>query len=164
MLVLLMILRDANGMHKAIEELCQMPAAEERIQVQTIRKLVERALDETPITQLPGPMDAMRLLDDIALAGTRFPAALLMFRKASFTLEGVVDDIAGSRVRLDSLMVRHALANWPNTVAGLFSLFSVRDWMALDWSALTYTSRLCARAVLRPWYWLPGWRADAEAA
>lgn len=164
MLVLMMILRDANGMLKAIEELCQMPAAGERIQVQTIRKLVERALDEIPITQLPGPMDAMRLLDDIVLAGTRFPAALLMFRKASFTLEGVVDDIAGSRVRLDSLMVRHALANWPNTVAGLFSLFSVRDWMALDWSALTYTSRLCARAVLRPWYWLPGWRADAEAA
>ena len=45
-----------------------------------------------------------------------------------------MEDIAGSRVRLDSLMARHALTNWTNTVANLFSLLS-RDWMALDWSA-----------------------------
>ncbi len=163
-LVLMMVLRDANGMAKAIEELCHLHAAKDRMSVLDIRKHIEHFLDELPLTRLPGPMDAMRLLDEIALEGTHFPAALLMFRKASFTLEGVVEHIAGSRVRLDSLVARHALENWKGTVAGLLSLLSARDWMALDWSALTYTSRLCARVLLRPWYWLPGLSASADSA
>jgi len=162
LLVFMMMLRDANGMIKAIEQLCQLPSSKGGMQVQGIRKHVERFLDELPLTHLPGPMEAMRLLDRIAFEGIRFPASLLMFRKASFTLEGVVEDIAGSRVRLDSLMARHALANWTNTVGGLFSLLSIRDWVALDWSALTYSSRLCARALLRPWHWLPGLSPDVE--
>ncbi len=162
LLVFMMMLRDANGMIKAIEQLCQLPSSKGCMQVQEIRKHVERFLDELPLTHLPGPMEAMRLLDRIAFEGIRFPASLLMFRKASFTLEGVVEDIAGSRVRLDALMARHALANWTNTVAGLFSLLSIRDWVALDWSALTYSSRLCARALLRPWLWLPGLSPGVE--
>jgi len=164
LLVLMMILRDANGMSKAIEELCQLRANEDRAQARIVRKYVDRLLDELPLTQLPGPMEAMRLLDEIALEGIRFPATLLMFRKASFTLEGVVEDIAGSRVRLDSLTTSHALANWKETVASLFSLLSARDWVALDWSALTLTSRMFARAMLRPWYWLPGLTPNADAA
>lgn len=164
LLVLMTILRDATGMSRAIEELLRLPASKDGWQARDIHTHVERFLDVLPLTQLPGPMDAMRLLDAIALEGTRFPAALLMFRKASFTLEGVVEDIAGSRVRLDSLMARHALANWKGTVAGLFSLLSARDWVALDWSALTYTSRVCARALLRPWSWLPRLAPDANAA
>jgi ubiquinone biosynthesis protein len=163
LLVLMMLLRDANGMSKEIEELCRLHAAKDREQLQSIRKHVERFLDELPFSHLAGPMDAMRLLDQIAMEGIRFPAALLMFRKATFTLEGVVEDIAGSKVRLDLLMARHALSHWANTVANLFSLLSVRDWMALDWSALTFTSRLCARAALRPWLWLPGLSPNAEA-
>jgi ubiquinone biosynthesis protein len=164
LLVLMMILRDANGISRAIEELCHLSAAKAEMPDLNIRKHVERFLDKLPLTQLPGPMDAMRLLDEIAFEGTHFPAALLMFRKASFTLEGVVEDVVGSRVRLDSLVVRHALANWKNTVAGLFSLLSAGDWMALDWSALTYVSRLCAQALLRPSYWLPGLSANADSA
>ncbi len=164
LLVLMMQLRDANGMSKAVEELCQIPAAKSRKQSLGIRQHVDRLLDELPLTHLPGPMDAMRLLDNIALDGTRFPAALLMFRKASFTLEGVVEDIAGSRVRLDSLMARHALANWTNTIATIFTLLSLRDWLGLDWSALTYATRFCARALLRPWFWLPGLHPNAKGA
>ena len=163
-LVLMMVLRDADGMSRAIEGLCQLPTAKDRMHALGVREHVERFLNKLPLTQLPGPMDAMRLLDDIALGGTQFPAALLMFRKASFTLEGVVEDVAGSRVRLNSLMTRHALANWKDTVAGVFSLLSAHDWMMLDWSALTYTSRLCYRALLRPWYWLPGFSANADSA
>jgi ubiquinone biosynthesis protein len=163
-LVLMMVLRDASGMSKAIKELCQLPAAKGRMPALGIREHVERFLDKLPLTQLPGPMDAMRLLDNIALEGRQFPAALLMFRKASFTLEGVVEDVAGSKVRLDSLMARYALANCKDTVAGVFSLLSARDWMMLDWSALTYASRLCCQALLRPWDWLSGLSANADSA
>lgn len=155
LLILMAILRDADGMSRAIGDLCQMHTGGKREAEQIIRKHANRALDELPITKLAGPMDAMRLLDDIALDGVRFPAGLLMFRKASFTLEGVVEDIAGSQVRLDSLVGGYVMAHWKESVAGLLSLFSPSDWLALDWSALTFTSRMCARALFRPWYWLP---------
>lgn len=164
MLVLMMMLRDPEGMAKAIGKLCHVRPVKNRAQARNIRTQVESLLDSLPLTKLPGPMDAMRLLDEIALEGMRFPAALLMFRKATFTLEGVVEDIAGYRVRLDSLVASHAMTRWKNTVAGLFLLLSARDWVALDWSALTFTSRVCARALLRPWYWLPGFSANADAA
>jgi ubiquinone biosynthesis protein len=164
LLVLMMILRDATGMTKAIEDLCQVRANENHGQARSIRKHVERLLDELPLTRLPGFMEAMRLLDEIALAGIRFPAALLMFRKASFTLEGVVEDIAGSRVRLDTLTTSHALANWKGTVASFFSLLSPGDWVALDWSALTLTSRMFSRALFPPWKWVPGLSPNADPA
>jgi len=96
-------------------------------------------------------MNAMRLLDDVALNGIRFPASLLMFRKAWFTLEGVLEDISRSSVRMDSVIARYALAHWAHTGATLFSLLSPSDWVALDWSALTLTSRLCAEALRRSW-------------
>lgn len=155
LLILMMVLRDADGITKAIENLCHVRPSANQEEAQIIRKHVERVLDELPLTKLPGPMDAMRLLDDIALEGIRFPASLLMFRKASFTLEGVVENIAGRGVRLDSLVTGYVMAHWKDSVAGLFSLLSPSDWLTLDWSALTFTSRVCARALLRPWYWLP---------
>jgi ubiquinone biosynthesis protein len=160
LLVLMMILRDADGMSKAIEELCQVRGAD-HTQARNIRKQVDRLLDNLPLTRMPGPLDAMRLLDAVAFDGAHFPAALPMFRKATFTLDGVVEDIAQARVRFDSLVARHAVAHWKDTVASLFLLLSARDWLALEWSALTFTSRTCARAVLRPWHWIPGFQPNA---
>jgi len=156
MLVLMTILRDSDGIVAAIERLRQRGAADDGEQVRLIRERVTRLLDRLPLFQLPGALDAMRLLDEIALEGIRFPAALLMFRKAFFTLEGVLEDIAGSGVRVDSVIARYALAHWMETGAALFSLLSLRDWVALDWSALTLASRLCAQALARPWRWIPG--------
>jgi len=163
LLVLMLMLRDADGMAKAIEKLCQLHGRAERTQLCAIRKHIEHLLDALPLTQLPGPMIAMRLLDTIALEGIHFPAALLMFRKAAFTLEGVVQDVAGTRMRLDSLLAHHTLANWTDTVACLFSVLSARDWVALDWSALTFPSRVSAKALSQTWRWLPGISPNAEA-
>ena len=163
LLVLMMILRDADGMERAIQDLCQVRVSEDQEQIRNIRRHIDHLLDTLPLTRFPGPMDAMRLLDAIALGGIRFPAALLMFRKAAFTLEGVVEDVAGSRVRLDAVMASHTLTHWKDAVACLISLFSPRDWAALDWSALTLTSRLCSRALLKPWLLLPGSTAEVGA-
>jgi len=163
LLVLMTILRDREGMARAIEDLCDL-RTEHQAQPRNIHRQIDRLLDALPLTHLPGPMDAMLLLDRIALEGIRFPAALLMFRKASFTLEGVVQDVAGSNVRLDSLMANHTLANWKDVVACLLSLLSPRDWLALDWSALTFTSRVCTKTLLQPWHWLVAGSANADAA
>ena len=93
----------------------------------------------------------MRVLDDIALNGIRFPAGLLMFRKAWFTLESVLEDISRSSVRMDTAITRYALAHWARAGAALFSMLTLRDWLALDWSTVTLTSRLPLQALSRSW-------------
>jgi ubiquinone biosynthesis protein len=155
MLVLMMTLRDADGVVRAIERLLHK-GADGRAHRHIIRERVNRMLDRLPLFQLPGAMDAMQLLDEIALEGIRFPAALLMFRKAFFTLEGVLEDIAGSGVSIDSAIARYAAKHWMDTGAGLLSLLSPSDWVAINWSALTFVSRLCVQALARPWRRIPG--------
>jgi len=155
MLVLMVILRDADGAFQAVERLRQRQTAEEEAQTRIVRGHVNGFLDALPLFRVPETMDAMRLLDEIALEGVRFPAALLMYRKASFTLDGVLEDIAGSSIRMDTAITRYALEHWAATCATLFSLLSPTDWIALDWSALTFASRMGARMVLKPWTWLP---------
>ena len=164
MLVLMMTLRDADGVVKAIERLLHHRAAADRSHRYLIRERVNRMLDRLPLFQLPGAMDAMQLLDEIALEGIRFPAALLMFRKAFFTLEGVLEDIAGSGVRMDSAIARYAVEHWMDTGAAFLSLLSPSNWVAINWSALTFVSRLCAQALARPWRWLPGVSLQPGAA
>jgi len=155
MLVLMMILRDADGVHRAVECLRERRTAEDREQTRIVREHVNRFLDALPLFQVPAAMDAMRLLDEIAMEGIRFPAALLMYRKASFTLDGVLEDIAGSSIRMDTAITRYAAEHWAATCATLVSLLSPADWIALDWSAVTFASRVGARMVLRPWTWVP---------
>ena len=87
-----------------------------------------------------------------------------MLRKAFFTLEGVLEDIAGSRFRMDSAIGRYATEHWMDTGAGLLSLLSPSNWVALNWSALTFVSRLCVQALARPWRWLPGLSLQPDAA
>ena len=151
MLVLMMTLRDADGVVRAVERLLPAVDCAHRY---LIRERANRLLDRLPLFQLPGAMDAMQLMDEIALEGIRFPAALLMFRKAFFTLEGVFEDIAGSDVRMDSAITRYAAEHWMDTGAALLSLLSPSNWVAINWSALTFVSRLCAQALARPWRWL----------
>jgi len=164
LLVLMLMLRDADGARKAITELCQVSRTGNPAQVERIRQHVERLLGRFPLVKLPGPMDAMRLLDRIALDGIHFPAALLMFRKAAFTLEGVVEDVAGSRVGLDALLAKRTLAQGREVLGSLLRLLSAGDWVALDWSALTFTSRWCACALFRPWFWRGEASSKAGAA
>jgi ubiquinone biosynthesis protein len=151
LLVLSLMMRDSRGMCTAIEQLCQLHASKDLPQMRILQKHVEQVLSELPLIEIPGPIHAMRLLDTLALQGIRFPAALLMFRKSAFTLQGVVEDMVGSNFRLDSVIVSHALANWRQTTATLFSLLSPVDWLALDWSALTFSTRVAAQVLLRPW-------------
>ncbi|HEV2426002.1 MAG TPA: AarF/UbiB family protein [Terriglobia bacterium] len=156
MLVLMLLLRDAQGIVKAVENLCAPGTEGNPERTPTIRRQVARCLYRLPVLALPDPMEAMRLLDRIALKGIRFPPALLMFRKAFFTLDGVLADIAGSSLRLDSVMARYAATHPLDAGATLLSLLSIRDWLALDWSAATFAARVCSGAVSGPWAWPAG--------
>ena len=112
-----------------------------------VRDYVNRFIGQMPFSRLPGSLDAMRLLDRVALEGVRFPPGLMMFRKVLFTLDGILHDIAAPGLHLDLTVARQLLAGW----AG--SPLSVIDWIGVEASALLYGGRLWvqwAQAALRP--------------
>jgi ubiquinone biosynthesis protein len=98
-----------------------------------MRDHVNRFIGELPFTHLPSSMDAMRLLDRLALEGIRFPSGLMMFRKVLFTLDGILHDIAAPNLRMDLTLARHMLARSP---------LSLIDWIGVEASALLYGGRL----------------------
>jgi len=55
-------------------------------------------------------------------------AVLLLFRKIVFTLDGVLHDIAGSEVHLDSVITREFLTRWISIFGFFHSPLSVEDW------------------------------------
>jgi ubiquinone biosynthesis protein len=139
-LMLMLMLRDAAGVARAAERLqpeaalCLYPA-------------VRSFLARLPRNRVPGSLDAVRLLDELAFAGVRFPAPLLMFRKALFTLDGVLNDVAGDSVEMDVVMARYFLLRWMVTL-GLFSApLGLADLLSLEWSALWYAPRFYADAL-----------------
>jgi ubiquinone biosynthesis protein len=132
MLALMLGLRDPVGISGEIEALA-LGRRLSRADRGFIRDQVDRFLCRLPFTRLPGSMDAMRLLDRLALEGIRFPAGLMMFRKALFTLDGVLHDIAAPNLRMDLILARHMLARSP---------LSIFDWIGVEASALLYGGRL----------------------
>jgi len=106
LLVIMTVLRNTGGVSDAIRNLAAAREQPTPDQVRLIRESVGQFFRELPYGRAAGALDAMRLLDRIALEGVRFPAALAMFQKAMFTLDGVLYDVAGSRVSISSVLVR----------------------------------------------------------
>ena len=98
-----------------------------------MRDQVNGFIGQLPFSRLPGSMDAMCLLDRLALEGIRFPSGLMMFRKMLFTLDGILHDIAAPGLRMDLVLARHLLARSP---------LSLIDWIGVEASALLYGGRL----------------------
>jgi ubiquinone biosynthesis protein len=111
-------LRDAARIARAIGNLAR--GADEDL----IRRGVEAALAELPWYKPAGPLWALGLLDSLGRAGVRFPARLLLFRKAFLTLQGVLSDLC-PLCSLETVLVADGFAQlaweWP-----------LRWWKALD--------------------------------
>jgi len=145
-LTFMLMLRDADGVCRAVDRLRDRRSGTASPKDRIIHRYVAALLGRMPVFHVPGTMDATRLLEEIGLAGVRFPAALLMFRKACFTLEGVLEDIAGFPFQTDSVVPRYALTHPVRASLALWSLLSLGDWVALDWSALTFGARVWTTA------------------
>jgi ubiquinone biosynthesis protein len=139
-MMLMLMLRDAGGVACAVERLCPDPPA-------SVRQMIRAFISRLPANRLPASMDAVRMLDELAFAGVRFPAPLLMFRKALFTLDGVLNDIAGDSVEMDYVAARYFLLRWAATLGLACAPLGIADLLALEWSALWYAPRLYARAL-----------------
>jgi ubiquinone biosynthesis protein len=139
LLALMTILRNPAGVSRAIEALSrrgQSPGREE-----LIRGRVRRLFESFPPGQSPGVLDAMMLLDEVALEGIRFPPALFLFRKVLFTLDGVLHDVAGQDVRIDHVITKEFLTRWVASFGLLHAPLRAKDLLLIQREALLYPVR-----------------------
>jgi len=140
MLVIMTILRNPAGVAEAILNLRSEAGGEKAHEPELVRRSVEQFFANAPRRSLGGE-DALELLDRIALAGVRFPAALAMFQKALFTLDGVLYDLVGAKIPINRVLIRDFV------VRGLASFglnhppLSLPDLISLQRSALLYPAR-----------------------
>jgi predicted unusual protein kinase regulating ubiquinone biosynthesis (AarF/ABC1/UbiB family) len=141
-LFLMSALRDPEGIRQAITALSRRGKRARPRQVRIIRECVNRFVAQLPFTRLPNARDTTDLLENIALAGVRLPAALIMLRKVLFTLDGIQHDIGAGEISMASILAREGLQSWLSSWAGLGSPLSFKDWLGVQWSTLFLGNRL----------------------
>ena len=131
LLTLMTMARHRAGVVEAIHALSR------RAPARLIERSVGHFFDEFPADRAPGALDAMRLLDRLALEGVSFPPALFMFRKILFTLDGVLRDVAGEDVRIDRVMAREFLTRWLASFGLFHAPLRVKDYVTAGsaWAA-----------------------------
>jgi ubiquinone biosynthesis protein len=139
LLALMTMLRHRDGVCAAIDALSRRDRQPGRAAV--IRAHVERLFERFRGGKSPGVLDAMMLLDQIALEGVRFPAALFLFRKVLFTLEGVLHDVAGHEVRIDQVILREFLARAVASLGLFHAPLRRGDFVTIQREALYYPVR-----------------------
>ncbi len=142
LLFLMVALRDPVGASNAITALAEQPVRGSSRKAEVIRDRVRRFLDALPLTRLPSATDAMRLLEEVAFQGIRFPAPLIMLSKVLFTLDGILEDIGGDGASMGVVMARHIARRWLTDRAAFASPLTSTDWITVQCSALLYGSRL----------------------
>ncbi len=149
LLCVMTILQNREGVCKAIEGLVDgnQPRA---FGAEVIPQTVTRFFDALPAGHAPDVLDAMRLLDEIALCGVRIPAPLFLFRKSLFTLDGVLQDVSDSAVRMDSVISRHFLTRWIASLGLIYSPLHMSDLIDVEWNGLLCPVRSWQRRILGP--------------
>jgi ubiquinone biosynthesis protein len=140
MLALAMILRNPAGVVEAITAL-SLKRGRRKDRERMIAEAVGRFFGKLPKGASPGALDAMMLLDELALQGVSFPAELFMFRKILFTLDGVLQDVAGARVRIDTLIARDFLTRWLASFGMFYAPLAIKDFVTAARNALSYPWR-----------------------
>jgi len=163
MLALMMNLRNQEGVQEAIYALSRQPAAGTRPSPSHRKRVIDRSVarffSQLPSGHTPGTLDAMVLMDEIAMEGVHFPPSLFLFRKIVFTLDGVLHDIAGSEVHMDTVITREFLTRWISSFGLFHSPLSIKDLAAVEWNALRYS---VGQAIA--FCGLPTWGAKTGAA
>ena len=121
LLALMMVLRNRDGVLQAATALGRCKRSS------VIPRVVDRFFDRLPSGHRPGVLDAMRLLDSLAVEGVRFPAPLFLFRKIVFTLDGVLQDVQESEVRIHEVLAREYLTRCAASFGLFHTPLTVRD-------------------------------------
>ena len=142
LLFLMVSLRDPVGTCNEVLALTQQPIESTSPRGRMICLLVTRFLDDLPVRRLSSGVDAMLLLEHIALKGIKFPGPLVMLSKVMLTLDGILADIGGGDIGVSLTIARHVAQHWISNRKEFRSPLETRDWITLQCSALLYTSRL----------------------
>jgi ubiquinone biosynthesis protein len=136
LLSVMMTLRNADGVRQAIRDLALSADRRNHAHLGVIERCVERFFEQLPADASPGTLEAMRLLDRIALEGVQFPPPLFLFRKIVLTLDGVLYDVAGPGVRIDEVIAREFLTRCAASLGIFHAPLQWKDFAAIEWTAL----------------------------
>jgi ubiquinone biosynthesis protein len=141
LLSVMMTLRNQDGVRLAIRNLSFTADRRNQAHFGAIDAWVCQFFEQLPTGASPGTLDAMRLLDRIALEGVHFPPSLFLFRKIVLTLDGVLYDVAGSSVRIDEVIAREFLTRFTASLSLFHAPLEWKDLAAIPWNALLYPFR-----------------------
>ena len=127
MLAVMTLLRKPAGVAEAICGLARRDRRSHRTPKHLIEDHVRRFFANYARERAPGVLDAMMLLDELALKGVRFPSALFMFRKVLFTLDGVLHDVAGPEVRMDQVIACQFVTRCVGSLGVFHEPLNVKD-------------------------------------
>ena len=141
LLSVMMTLRNPDGVRQAIRDLGLSADRRNHARLGVIDGCVHAFFEQLPPDASPGTLDAMRLLDRIALEGVHFPPPLFLFRKIVLTLDGVLYDVAGPDVRIDEVIAREFLTRCAASLGLFHAPLRWKDFAAIEWNALLYPVR-----------------------
>ncbi len=154
LLFLMVSLRDPAGVTAEIRTLAQRPIRMNSVRARAVRETVNQFLEAMPVSEIPTAADAMRLLEKVAIQGTKFPASLIILSKVMFTLEGILADIVGPDTGIGLTIARQVALHWLTHRSEFRLPLRRRDWMMLQCSALLLPTRVGIRwqqALLDRW-------------
>ncbi len=151
LLFLTVALRDPVGTSEEVLALGQQRIRRNSPRGRMVRELIISFLDDLPVVHPPSGVDAMRLLERLAMKGIKFPGSLIMLSKVIFTLDGILGDIGGSDKGMGFAIARRVAQHWIFNRKEFRSPLQTGDWVTLQSSALLYPGRLwleCEQAIL----------------
>lgn len=144
-LFLMVLLRDPVGIFDAVMSLSlQQPVPMARRQA--AHATIDDFLRKLPVSRMPDAMDAMSLLQKLAFENIRLPASLILLRKVMFTLEGILEDIAGKEFAMDRVLVRSLFWRWLTRKLPFGAPLERSDWLRLQASTLLSGTRWALQA------------------
>jgi ubiquinone biosynthesis protein len=138
-------LRDRVSVALEIEALRQNGRAQISRPSREVRDQVCDFIDELPLARLPSAVDAVRLLERLAMNGMKFPAPLIMLSKVMLTLDGILTDLGASENCMGIGIARHLVRQSMTHPTFIASPIRTPDWIALECSAIMYFGRLWIR-------------------
>jgi len=144
LLILMVTLRDPVGASNEVLALTQQHIRSASPKGRMVGEFVKHFIDELPVSRLSSGVDAMLLLERLAMKGVKFPGPLIMLSKVMFTLDGILGDVVGSDtgVGFGLTIARHVAEHWIRYRKEFRSPLMKRDWITLQCSTLLYGSRL----------------------
>jgi ubiquinone biosynthesis protein len=142
LLVVMVTLRDPIGARIEILALRECGIRRNDRPHAVIDEVVGRFLDTLPLKRMPGAVDAMRLLQELAMRGVRFPPPLIMFSKVLFTLDGILEDIGGKGASMALTLAKHPFQRWFRGGARPAAPLTLGDWITIQCSAAFLGGRL----------------------